>query len=372
MDKWKKWFWMIVASVFVYVGGAWLLPKYVESFSWLRTTIVVLTIFPLIPIVLWKGLTNKLKLSWWLWEEMKLWSGEAELIVPHIMILGLFELYEVPAKQELILRRTFGSDYNKKIKIQNWQGVVYETRKGFRRLFPGWNIVIFPKIVWANEGWVDCRQNSNDFKQATFNTDTNPVTIDTTVVWEPDDPVAFAVQVKSNPVKIILEALYPAINYVTQGWKDLELYKMKKATLMREIADLASHIMNGDMSYSGDKVNDLLELKTLRGFGMRGAIRLENVRLMHEIEQAKASVETEKLTAESAGHLAEQIEKIRKSAGLPDKHWSNVVIPALTMMLAGKASTKFPGIGVSVDLGQVSRPQGKGGSEKKSEGGDKE
>jgi hypothetical protein len=341
----------VVVSVLVAFG----LYGYLFSLNW-ELGIIITVALLILGSGIWGWLVKKAigkkdaKLFSWVSEEIgKDGEGHGDVMTT-IFVFGLVEIRFVPTKYVWVTRhmtRSKEDDFS-----------------GFKARESGWSLIWLPNLINATVKMVCLRPYNIDLKSFEVNTTTTQVDVDTQVSVFVEEPLRFAITLREKLEEIVKQLLHPAINVCAAGYSSEQLTESEKKQRMAEIASNVTKMLNGVDPVTGKKYKD--RTKSLRLYGIRIEVRIQEMLQLRELIAAKASVEASKHRVEVAKNTAsaakEQttvIQEFRKVTGIPDGHWANLAFPLLAaagLMGGGSKPMSLPK--VSVDFG------GMGGEEK--------
>ncbi len=310
---------------------------------------VIVGALVVVPVgAIWARVCKNQGVPFLLWEKKEVGKDDETgtlILITRIVIFGLVEIRNIPQKFSWVVRNPFSPNDDA------------TDPQSYEALGQGWQKIVLPELKRVEVRMVDLRTQGLDTKRRRVNTQTNPVDLDSTLLYWVKDPILFAITLKGKAGEVIEQALSVALNYVTTGYTDVELMEIADQGELMTLAEEATKIMNGGVAH---------EVPDIGRFGIEVVVGIQNVFPLEGVLDSMAKLTEAELGARAAVKRGEALHSLREGAGMPDKSAFNILLPlaeGLQQTFAGgKAGLRFPS--VTLDLGGVEPSGAKGGSGK--------
>ncbi len=278
---------------------------------------------------------------WILWqtavEKSDFDNEKSKFSYPKIFLFSVFEIRQVPANFEWVVRSGFKSD------IYSNPPAGYYIKK------EGWRCIFLPELLRITVKMVDLRAKNIDFPRMVVNTKANPVLINTQATYKTSDSLRYSVILSENPKDVIKEMLSAVLNMVTAEYDDQQLVELNKRDL-KNIEKEANVLINIPENIIYKKAP-----KTLHCFGIDAVIRIQNIIPVQRVLNAMVARTVAKIGKQAAESRKDTIAALRQGAGLPDGHIGNIAIPLMEAFFGNldkrREGVKFPKFTIKADLG---------------------
>lgn len=337
--------------------GLYLAPVYaLWGIAIVCVTMLVLTSF-------WYFICQRQGVPWWLWEDVT----EDGVKYTKIIILGMIEIRNVPAKYAWVVRNSFERQPKEGVNSEDDPNPL----RGFCEFRSGWRCIIFPKLVWITEALVNLKQLNLDVPPIVVNTSGGkdkdgrfkggiPVHFDGFVTYKVTNPILFATRFQEDLATVVRDILSVAANTETQDFTDMDLYEhMSK----KEIQRLSMTISN--------RVNQNVD-GALGAYGVQVTYGIQNIYPSQDILDAHAGRREAEYDADAATFRALSIKQVREAAGVPQESPWNIFLAiadqAARLFSSPRAGTDFQFPQITVGGGGISSGKRSNNATRKNDG----